>query len=175
MLYHEIRELLENLHLLIQTAETLRYRQWRSAADPRPEAFLIRVSSIGHLLIGVSNIGHLFITVFVGSVLRAIISVQEASRTVTRNLRTIHVKTTILSWVPTRVQEQFLAQRGGLEDEFAPAATDPGGEDKLAVQHTAEDAFEELEGVTDSVESGLCWYSAASTSSTLKSSHDRPL
>ena len=77
--------------------------------------------------------------------------------------------------MPTRVQEQFLAQRGGLEDEFAPAATDSGGEDKLAVQHTAEDAFEELEGVTDSVESGLCWYTAASTSSTLKSSHDRPL
>lgn len=65
-----------------------------------------------------------------------------------------HEQATVLI-LSTRVQEELLAQRGRLEDELAPTATDPGGEDELAVRHMAEDALEQLRRVVDGVEGGF--------------------
>jgi hypothetical protein len=61
----------------------------------------------------------------------------------------------MLSRFLTRFQEQLPAQRGRLEDELAPPATDPSGENELAICHMAEDALEQLEGVGDCVEGGF--------------------
>ena len=61
----------------------------------------------------------------------------------------------MLSRSPIRLEEELLPQRGRIKDELAPPATDPSGENELAIRHMAEDALEQFKCVVDRTESGF--------------------